>query len=154
MTTKVMTVLGAIPADQMGTTLPHEHLFLNLHRVTMNDDEILDDVPLAIKEVRDYQDAGGSCLVDVTSLGMGRKPAELRTVAEETGLHIIMGCGWYKERFFSQEVTDGSIWGVPGGWPPSPESPSLSRCLVWCSWATGCEMFWILDCVVSDNPLE
>jgi phosphotriesterase-related protein len=104
MLAEIMTVTGPVPVDALGVTLMHEHLLINLHRVTMNDDGILSDVPLAIQEANHFRDAGGRTIVDVTNGGLGRKPAALRRIAQETGLQIIMGCGWYKERFYSHEV--------------------------------------------------
>jgi predicted metal-dependent phosphotriesterase family hydrolase len=108
MLNEVMTVLGAVPADQLGITLMHEHLLINLHRVTMNDDSILSDIPLAIQELRYFRDAKGTLLVDVTNGGLGRNPLALKRISEETGVHIVMGCGWYKERFYYQEVYEKS----------------------------------------------
>jgi predicted metal-dependent phosphotriesterase family hydrolase len=108
MTTEVMTVTGPVPVDQIGVTIMHEHLFINLHRVSMNDDSILRDPVLAILEAGHFREAGGRTIVDVTSGGMDRKPAELRRVAQEAGVNVIMGCGWYKERYFSPEVYEKS----------------------------------------------
>lgn len=108
MATEVMTVLGPVPTVALGVTLPHEHLFLNLHRLTMDDDQLLFDVPLAIQEAGHFRSAGGTTLVDVTNRGLGRRPEALRRVAEATGLHIIMGCGWYKERYYGREVYETS----------------------------------------------
>ena len=46
----------------MGITLPHEHLYLNFHRVRGNPDGILNDVQLAIREVGAFKAAGGQTL--------------------------------------------------------------------------------------------
>jgi predicted metal-dependent phosphotriesterase family hydrolase len=99
-----MTVLGPIPADRLGTTLPHEHLLVDFFRVTLNADGILDDVPLVIEEVRHFRAAGGATLVEVTSGGLGRRPTDLQRIAEATGVNVVMGCGWYKEGFFDQAI--------------------------------------------------
>jgi predicted metal-dependent phosphotriesterase family hydrolase len=101
---EVMTVLGPIPAAQLGVTLPHEHLLVDFFRVSMNGDGILDDVPLAIDEVAQFKANGGRTIVEVTSGGLGRQPADLKRISEATGVHIVMGSGWYKERFFGPEV--------------------------------------------------
>lgn len=86
---EVMTVLGPVPADQLGITLPHEHLLIDMHRVTRIGDHLLNDVPLAIKEVSAFRQAGGSSLVDVTNRNLGRDPAALQRIARETGLNIM-----------------------------------------------------------------
>lgn len=108
MTAEIMTVLGPIPANEMGITLPHEHLLSDLYRVSGDPDHLLNDVLLAIKEVSRFREAGGSTLIDVTSRGLGRRPDVLRRIALETGLHIVMGCGWYRESYFDQEVYEKS----------------------------------------------
>ena len=40
--------------------------------------------------------------------GAGRNPAGLRRLAEATGLHLIMGAGWYRERVYPREVYERS----------------------------------------------
>lgn len=104
MATEVMTVLGAIPADQLGTILPHEHLLCDLARITGYREHRLNEVELAIQEVRRFREAGGQTVVDMTSGGLGRNPIALQKIARETGLHIVMGCGWYREPYYEAEV--------------------------------------------------
>lgn len=99
-----MTVLGPVPVDQLGITLPHEHLLCDLARVTGNREHRLSEVALAIAEARHYREAGGRTIVDLTNRGLGRNPTALQQIARETGLNIIMGCGWYREPYYEQEV--------------------------------------------------
>lgn len=100
----VMTVLGPVPADQLGITLPHEHLLCDLARVTGRREEQLADVDLAVAEVARFRSAGGATLVDLTNRHLGRDPLALQTISRATGLHIVMGCGWYREPFYDREV--------------------------------------------------
>ena len=65
---------------------------------------ILDDEELQTEELVRYREAGGTALVDVTTIGAGRNPAGMRRLAEATGLHLIMGAGWYRERVYPREV--------------------------------------------------
>ena len=104
MKSEVMTALGPIPANQLGITLMHEHFTANLYRATADANHFLCDIPLAIREARRFRDAGGASVVDVTNRGLGRNPTLLRRVAQETGLHVIMGCGWYREPYYEEEV--------------------------------------------------
>ncbi len=69
----VMTVRGPIPAADLGLTLPHEHLFIDLLR-EYRGNGLLHDEALAIEEVGRFRDAGGSTIVDCTSEGLGRDP--------------------------------------------------------------------------------
>src|SRR5262245_37411195 len=93
----IMTVRGPIAAAEMGYTLSHEHLLCDLWRFVRSYDAILDDEAVAIQELAEYKAAGGGTVVDVTSGGLGRNPAALRRISEATGLHIVMGAGWYRE---------------------------------------------------------
>ena len=122
---RVMTVNGPIPSAQLGHTLMHEHLqndcscwwnppttperqhladapvsieilselrqdpFVNKHNIA------LDDLDLAIAEVAQFAAAGGKTIVDPTCRGIGRDPLALRRIANETGMQIVMGAGYY-----------------------------------------------------------
>lgn len=100
---RVMTVLGPVEPDQLGMTLPHEHLLLDLFRVTRNRDQRLNDEPLMIEEVLRFKEAGGRTIVELTNHGLGRDPAGLRRIAEATGLNIVMGSGWYREPYYDHQ---------------------------------------------------
>jgi len=100
----IMTVLGPVAADTLGIVLPHEHLLCDMRRVTGNFDHLVDDAMLAIKEVKQFKDAGGTSVVDVTSWGLGRDPRTLQHISQETGLHIVMGCGWYRGPFLPERI--------------------------------------------------
>jgi predicted metal-dependent phosphotriesterase family hydrolase len=93
----IVTVTGPIPAAQAGCTLSHEHLLCDLWAFIRSYDCILDDESLAIRELAQYRDAGGSSLVDATSGGLSRNPLALRRISEATGVRIVMGSGWYRE---------------------------------------------------------
>jgi phosphotriesterase-related protein len=122
---QAQTVLGPIPAEDMGITLPHEHLLIdftlmfkepesarerdlarqpvsldNLGWVRRNFNSNLDNLRLQDESVaRDelllYREAGGRTLVDPTNQGLSRDPLALARVARATGLNIVMGSGYY-----------------------------------------------------------
>src|SRR5262249_17524650 len=48
--------------------------------------------------------AGGRGLVDLTLDGVGRDPAWLQGIARASGLHVIMGCGWYRDAYYPPEA--------------------------------------------------
>jgi phosphotriesterase-related protein len=94
---QVMTVLGPLGADQLGITLPHEHVFCDItclcpqpdseHRrefleqpvemgilgllrrnpLLNRDNCLLTDAALAIEEVLEFKELGGGTIVDLTS---------------------------------------------------------------------------------------
>jgi len=100
----IMTVCGPILSEQAGVTLAHEHLLCDLWGIVQSYDAILDDEELAARELQDYRDLGGRLLVDVTSHGLGRNPEALRRISERTGVHVVMGTGWYRERLYPPYV--------------------------------------------------
>jgi predicted metal-dependent phosphotriesterase family hydrolase len=99
----VMTVTGPVAADDLGVTLPHEHVFLDLTR-EYRGNGLLNDPALAAAELRRYADAGGRTLVDVTTGGLNGDPAGLRRMARATGLHIVRGAGFYRRAYFPPEL--------------------------------------------------
>jgi phosphotriesterase-related protein len=122
---KVLTVLGPIEPARVGFTLTHEHLFIdftpvfqepegatgkrlsrekvsieNLGWVRYNWNGNLDnlqilDEDVTVAEAGAFQRAGGSTIVDVTTIGLKRDPLALVRVSRATGLNIIMGAGYY-----------------------------------------------------------
>lgn len=100
-----MTVRGAVPADTLGITHPHEHILLNLEWIDarFSLDGILNDADLAVEELRAFTEAGGRTLVDLSNRGMRPDPCAIRTVAEQTGINIVLGCGWYRQPYYPAE---------------------------------------------------
>lgn len=103
----IMTVRGPITAEQAGPILSHEHVLCDLWPFTKSYDGILDDHELAIRELQAFaRAAGGGTLVDATSSGLGRDPRGLRRISEESGVHIVMGAGWYREEVYPRLIVE------------------------------------------------
>ncbi len=97
----VQTVDGPVDPDELGFTLTHEHVFLEMWATDgqgfvgqLRDEDVL------VAELAAFRAAGGSCLVDQTPGGAGRDPLGLRRMTARTGLKIVTGCGWYTEPFY------------------------------------------------------
>ena len=105
-TPHVQTVLGPVDPASLGFTLPHEHTAITLWQIPGRWDywELTRDEPVITAELLRFRDAGGSALVDVTPRGVGRDPAWLVGLARATGLHLVMGCGWYREAYYPAEA--------------------------------------------------
>lgn len=101
----VQTVLGPIDGSQLGITRMHEHLLIDVEwiqpRFTY---DVLDDEQLAIEELGAYAAGGGSSLVDLTVPDTRRDPDALARISAATGVHIVMGCGWYREPYYPPEI--------------------------------------------------
>jgi len=102
----VQTVLGRIDPSGLGFTLPHEHTRCVLWHIPARWDywELTGEDALVLPELARFRELGGTCLADVTLQSIGRDPARLRRLAEASGLHLVMGCGWYREAYYPAEA--------------------------------------------------
>jgi predicted metal-dependent phosphotriesterase family hydrolase len=102
----VQTVLGPIDPSSLGVTLPHEHTQIALWHVRDRWDywQLSRDEPLILEELAAYRASGGNAIVDLTLDGVGRDPAWLAGLARASGLHVVMGCGWYREAYYPPEL--------------------------------------------------
>lgn len=130
----VQTVTGKVEPLSLGLVHLHEHLLsdfscylpadegtwdrskieLGSYRhhfwsITTEHNVTLGDIDEAEVEIRAFQAAGGATVVDSTSIGIGRDPAGLRELAERTGLHIIMGSGWYIDGSLPADFAERSV---------------------------------------------
>ena len=136
MTGMAQTVLGPIPTNQLGITLMHEHLLLDLEcyfdepeaasekkfigaplefnllgkygaRWSYNREGLhLHDIELSINEAKEFKFAGGSTIVDTTNIGIGRDPSGLAKIARATGLNVIMGSGYYVPMSYPSGISE------------------------------------------------
>ncbi len=102
----VQTVLGPVDPSALGFVLPHEHTAITLWQIPGRWDywELTRDEPVITAELAHFRDVGGTTLVDVTLPGVGRDPAWLVRLARATGIHLVMGCGWYRGAYFPAET--------------------------------------------------
>lgn len=102
----VQTVLGPIEPGALGFTLPHEHTQIALWHIENRWDywQLTRDEPVILAELERYRSAGGSGLVDLTLPGVGRDPAWLARLATASGLHLVMGAGWYRTAYYPAEA--------------------------------------------------
>jgi phosphotriesterase-related protein len=106
--TEPETALGSAAQDAPVTP----ELLATLRRFpfsTTRDNLVLGDEALAARELEYFRRAGGSAVVDVTSIGLKRDPAALFRISRATGLHVVMGGGCYVERAHPDWVAEASI---------------------------------------------
>ncbi|HEX6868599.1 MAG TPA: hypothetical protein VF119_07320 [Candidatus Limnocylindrales bacterium] len=98
----VQTVLGPIDPDELGFTLPHEHTQIALWHIPDRWDywQLTRDEPAILEELAAYRAAGGRSLVDLTPAGVSRDPVWLVDIAGASGVHIVMGAGWYRGAYY------------------------------------------------------
>jgi phosphotriesterase-related protein len=102
----VMTVQGPVDPSTLGFILPHEHTQCTLWHIADRWDywELTPDEPVILAELALFKAAGGTALADLTLPGIGRNPAWLRRLSEQSGLHIVMGGGWYRTAYYPPEA--------------------------------------------------
>ncbi|MGZ6372779.1 MAG: phosphotriesterase family protein [Candidatus Limnocylindria bacterium] len=106
MAARIVTVTGPIPPERIGFTLSHEHTSCR-PELAATRSELTDftfDAELMTGELHDFRRRGGSCLVDLSSVGLGRDPIWLRSLATRSGVYVVMGAGWYRESFYPPDA--------------------------------------------------
>jgi phosphotriesterase-related protein len=106
---EILTVRGPIAANSLGKTAVHEHVVIDLYPIIGRYEGTLEDEDLAADELRRYGDAGGYAIVDATNHGIGRQPEALQRISEASGVQIIMGSAWYRERVYPPVVFESTV---------------------------------------------
>mgnify|MGYP000851911111 FL=1 len=96
------TVLGK--TDNLGRTLMHEHLTINLSKEKDDADANLNDDEAMIEELKALKAAGVDTICDVTNVGMGRDVSRMAMIAEKSGVNVLPSTGFYKEPYFPEFV--------------------------------------------------
>ncbi len=134
LTGKCQTVLGIADPETLGATLLHEHVLCDIRPPTwrglepygrdiqlcehwpINYGETvapgnlqLDEVAVAIDEVRAMLEEGGRTIVDLSCGGLSPDPAGLQAVARATGANVVMGCGHYVDDYQTEENRARSV---------------------------------------------
>lgn len=123
----VQTVTGAIGPEQLGVTLPHEHVYINMTRTTPQDG-YLNVAEEAAAELALFTAAGGSTLIDMSNGELSDYAAPVgwsddlrvmqqnpdtgsrsianvlatKEMAEQTGVQVILGTGHYYDTYLDK----------------------------------------------------
>jgi phosphotriesterase-related protein len=126
----IQAVNGPISPESLGITLSHEHILIDYrcswiapppeyshlpdskvtqeliadircHAHNSKDNLIMDDEDTAVEELMRFKSIGGNAIIEFSNIGLGIDPLKLRRISVRTGLHIIIGCGYY--RYVAQE---------------------------------------------------
>lgn len=109
---RVWTVDGPLDPRELGLTMVHEHLAIDLSLIKNDPDAVLMDVDAVSREVSLYQQAGGRTMVEVTNRGMGRDVGKLRAIARRTGVHLVAATGYYHGPWLPPEVYQLDVEGL------------------------------------------
>ncbi|WP_035709701.1 phosphotriesterase family protein [Salibacterium aidingense] len=101
---KIRTVQGDIPPHQLGQTMIHEHVILDLSHIRQDKDPILSDDAMMNEEINRLMQAGCGGIVEVTNRGMGRDVESLYQVSAKNKVPIVAATGYYKQDYYPKEV--------------------------------------------------
>jgi phosphotriesterase-related protein len=73
------------------------------------DNDILGDFDEMFDEVGDFVRQGGGTMVEVTNVGIGRDAHALARLSRASGLHLVMGAGWYQKDLHPAGFPDRSL---------------------------------------------
>jgi phosphotriesterase-related protein len=131
MTASVQSVTGPVGPDDLGITLPHEHVFINM-TPTEPRDGYMTVWEERKADIERFAAAGGRTILDVTNAELSNYAAPVyfdrdpehqvqnpvtgsrsianvlatKAMAEETGVTVILGTGHYFERYFDVDWFD------------------------------------------------
>ena len=94
----VMTVNGTLAADELGTTLPHEHVmvdFVGAGEVSPDRYDTDDVFRRVLPYLKEAKAAGCDAFFDCAPAYLGRDPKLLKRFADASGLHMITNTGYY-----------------------------------------------------------
>ena len=107
----IMTTLGPKGADELGTVLPHEHVFVDLRtwdQPGYAEAEPGDVVALMRPELERARSAGVSAIVEASTLGVGRRADIDRAVSEAARFPLVVATGIYREPWVPRWGHDAS----------------------------------------------
>ncbi|GAA1896509.1 phosphotriesterase family protein [Streptantibioticus ferralitis] len=99
----VRTVLGDIPAAELGVCDAHDHLFF---RSPLLPGQELTDPLAATRELRAFRELGGRAVVQWSPFGTGRRTDALPRVSRDAGVHVIAATGLHQAAHCTPGVLD------------------------------------------------
>ena len=95
------TVLGDVPAEDLGIVYAHEHLIIHGGRpIEYQPDFDLADVDKAVAELAPAQALGLRTVVDAMPCDAGRDVLMLAAIARRSGVHVIAPSGLHHQRYY------------------------------------------------------
>ncbi|WP_404974379.1 phosphotriesterase [[Kitasatospora] papulosa] len=99
--TRVRTVLGDVPAGELGVCDAHDHLFIRTPALPGRE---LDDPADARDRLREFHELGGRTVVQWTPYGMGRRPEDLAALSRQGGTRIVAATGLHRAAHYAPEL--------------------------------------------------
>lgn len=134
----IRTTAGDISPEELGPASMHEHLGIDVRvwatnrhpsdtrfrdepvtqdiipevrwrALTFLDNLLVNDWDLLIEELMTFKRAGGGGLVEMTCRGLGRDPEAVAKIAQETGVHVVLACGYFTHITHEPAICSASV---------------------------------------------
>jgi predicted metal-dependent phosphotriesterase family hydrolase len=118
----IITVSGEIPAEEMGLTLPHEHVLVDFIGADSAEPPRYNrEVALKVilPQIRKLQQYGVKTFVECTPRYLGRDVLLLRQLSDSTGIHFLTNTGFYgaqKNKFIPDSIQQMSAEKIASFW--------------------------------------
>jgi phosphotriesterase-related protein len=100
----VQTVLGDVPAGNLGFCQSHEHLWISRgYSADIYPALRIDDPEKSTAELRRYREAGGGAVLDAQPPGCGRDAEMLRKISAASGVKIIASTGFHRLLYYPED---------------------------------------------------
>ena len=93
----VVSVSGPRPVGVLGVVDAHDHLFIDSPAMP---GQAFDDPERAIAEALDGRETGIGTIVEMTPIGLGRRPDGMRAVADATGMTVVAASGYHRDAHY------------------------------------------------------
>ena len=97
---QVMSVLGPVPAAQLGITDAHDHVWIEPVPGAAPDSPVLTQREGILAELQDYRQAGGSAILDCQPGGCGRNATMLAELSRASDVTILCSTGFHRRRYY------------------------------------------------------
>lgn len=98
---RIITVSGPIRSEELGLTLPYEHVlvdFIGADRVDPSRYDADEAFEAILPHLREFTERGGRTIAECTPAYLGRDPRLLKRLADASGVQILTNTGYYAAR--------------------------------------------------------
>lgn len=103
MSKSVLTVLGPLPAEQMGITDAHNHIWIEAVAGCAPGAPVLVNREAVLTELKQYRSAGGGAVIDCQPGGCGRNAVILAELSEVSEVVVVACTGYHRQRYYAPE---------------------------------------------------
>ena len=97
----IRTVLGDVPAGDLGVCDAHDHLFFRSAQLPGQE---LADADAAVGELRAFAALGGRAVVQWTPFGLGRRADQLAAVSRTADVTVVAATGLYQAAHYADQT--------------------------------------------------